>query len=565
MATVQIAINEALRDSWLAARMAEDPSFAQRVIDTLYYPSRCWERDCVRVPASPDDLRDYLVKRMSTARDAARKSAAPSGAAIPGSELRDLHGLLIALLETLADFPALRHALEDRAAFDDLDLTDLPDTVVALLPTDVYLRDIVPDGPKTSSLVRIVGGRNPGYAFRFDSQGVKLNAPRASPWLSNGQVGEAERQLATVEAFAKILESVKVGFKELIDTGLLPPTVAQFHLEPWRQAVRAATSTRRNSADVDAALTLGRKLVKALRQYGQRLGAALLLAASVRGSAGAVERVLVSISRLVDFATPPDTWLRKETGQPPSSLAGHPIVPEARALDMWLKDHEHWLLPAIDPNSGPLRDPSARYRKLAVALDGYFSVGAPLGPFAYEELVLATREETPYRFLHMHGGQMLARDWSGLALAAMPGRGAKARAPYWMLVAALRGLGFGQPLLDSLVDDELLGDLEAQGWWISAEDPNAPGMELARSMAKGATESPAGVLFLAADEDTIAGAFPSPKRRPTLVIGETDSENYIGPIRWLDALGAFAALAEESAPQEAQGIADGPQTADQAL
>jgi len=118
----------------------------------------------------------------------------------------------------------------------------------------------------------------------------------------------------------------------------------------------------------------------------------------------------------------------------------------------------------------------------------------------------------------------------------------------------LRGLGFGRPLLTQLADKDLVPHLRKDQWLISTSDMDpAKMMALARELAEGASPASAGLLLLSGEDNAVAAAHPPASRRPVLVVGEKESGNYVGPILWLNALKAFAGLAEEGAPSSDAG------------
>ena len=538
VATIQVAINEALRNATTVDRMRDDSSYAQLAIDTLYYPSRCWERGATEVHATQQALKDYLKKRIAS--DAATAAAAETGPS--DADLKSLQGLLKGLLNDLSNFPALRTKLGERRAFEDV-IAVVSEEESRDLPTTVRLVDLLPTIEARASLMIAPRGTTLTYAFAYDSQAEPLQAA-AEQW-SDLQAARNRSLVHTAVVFDRILARVGVGIEELTAADLLPPLPSAADLAAARAEVDAAIGAETPGADVSAALDRLRRLQRALRDRKDMLGPALLLIASVSRDGGRTAGTLSRIARLVDFGAPPPAWLSE--WKPPL----HPLVASASAMEKWLAAIDERLLAPFVLADAVARD---RYDILSERLRRHFDTGAaPLGPFRYWELVLAAGDEAPYRHLHNRAEAMLARDWSALALAAMPSQSEPAKAPYWLLIAALRGLGFGKPLLPELADPQLTDDLISQGWCLSTPTMTVERcMELTRHLAESAPAAIPGVLLIAGDADALAGAHPPSRRRPALVIGEQADIDYVAPIRWLNALGAFAGLVEEDASEDSR-------------
>jgi hypothetical protein len=539
-AVVQIAINEILRDPKLIERMRDDSSFAQLVVDTLYYPSRCWERGKPSIGATEDELAKYLRERMAPDKKGTEPREGPAEV-----DVKRLHLLLLKLLEDLAGFPALRGELGERPVFDDLVIGSLMPDVIDRLPRSALLHQAFPSLEGGASLVGQSRSKNLRYNFLFDSEGEKISRGRG-PW-SQAETNRAKQLLAVVKAFEAILKEVGVPLGELADAQLLPPIADEADFAASRRHVEAAVNGGSPGPSVSTGMDRLRRLVEAIGSRGSQLGAALLLVASVSRDADMKQGVLPKISRLIDFAGPPALWLRSW------SVPDYPLGTSARALNAWraamagrLMSADRTALVTVDP-----------YDLLSERLPRYFESGeSTLGPFSYEEVVLAARGEAPFRYLKANPALMDARDWSGLAIEVMPRSGQPAGAPYWVLIGALRGLGFGQPLLGELADQELTRDLIGQGWRLETATLSVERcMELARALAAGATPAKPGVLLIVGDLDTATGAQPPSRRRPTLIIGETDSGHYVAPLLWLRALDAFVGLADdEGSRNEAETV-----------
>jgi hypothetical protein len=520
-ATVQASINQILQKPDIAARMTEDPSFAQLAIDTLYYPSRCWARGETRIPASEADLRRYLAERMAIAD------------AVAGERLRSeiglLHDLLIELLEDLATFPTLRLKLMDRPAFDG--------TAGSGLPQDIMLASVIPS-TSSDAMVKPLKGPSPRYEFLYDLQGIELRPPQG-PWLEE-RGPQAKTLVEVARLFDEILAKAGVAFDELADVGLLPPIASQADFAVVREGVRAALDTGRTSAELVDGLDRLSRLENALRAAGDRIGPAVILAASVARDAGSSARTLTRISRLVDLAALPDQWMKA------AQIGIHPIAPDVSALTEWRNEMGNWLLPKV--SELPTIGVDVRYEPLIRPIERFLTSDptATLDVPAYDDLIRSALDEAPLRFQHFRLSAMRARDWSGMALEAMPRRSGTARAPYWVLIAAFRALGFGEPLLGQLADPDLFLDLQNSGWLVATEKMTSERcMAIIQRLRAGAQTSAPGLLLVASAHNQIAGNDAPSRRRPTMVIGEDEERDYVGPLAWLEALGAFAGLAEE--------------------
>lgn len=547
VATVQIAINEILRQPGLSERMRADSSYAQLVVDTLYYPSRCWERGDKIVAAAKANLAEYLKNRMSSEDSSGAGGEGPSE-----SDLDQLHGLLIQLLDDLAAFPALKSRLENRLVFDPPVLAGLSPEIVAKLPRSTLLKVVFPSIEARESLLVAPRDRSFKYRFLFDSQGERIR-PSQPSW-SDEQVAAAKSLLATVKSLEALLKSVGTDIEELADSKLLPPIAGQADFAAARRHVEASVKAQAPGASASTDLERLRRLADALDERGAALGTALSLIASVARDSRAEQGVLPRIARLVDFTRPAEGWLDSWTPPP------QPLGSAASDLDRWRTAIGDKLLPEVDASALGGID---RYGLLGERLPRYFEAGEKaLGPFRYEELVLAARDEAPYRYLRTDAEAMLARDWSGLALQAMPRTveagqvPIPARAPYWVLVAALRGLGFGQSLLSELADPDLTADLIKQGWLLQTHTLSvARCMDLAREIAAGAPPAESGVLLIRSDEDAASDPHLPSRRRPTLLVGETESSHYVSSLLWLGEMEAFAGLADdEGSSDEVQAV-----------
>ncbi|HEX8222280.1 MAG TPA: hypothetical protein VF605_00525 [Allosphingosinicella sp.] len=519
LATVQIAIGQVLEEPFLADRIAVNPGFAQLAIDTLYYPSDQWSRGEAVVDPSRERLHAHLLRRLGYPPEG--HGQADGELELPGVSGPDfylLHRSLIKFLNSLADLEGLRTSLAEQEVTGDVKLKDV-------LPIEV---------PK------IVEREKQGtYRFLFNSDGEPIVEDAG---VVTRETGARLRELLEYSMeLRKVVSGCRTTFDELAETPLLSG-ISNQSLEVAHGAV--SMTLRLGSADPEAlqhAATLER-LVKEVQLNPEKLAYLLFLTASVSRSLASPEAAgppvaLPAFRRLIPYRESPAKWLT-------DSLRGLPPLPSDTAqLQPWLDDLLNRPLPAKsarEPQEGPFAGLLPHFRR-------FFADGSAPVRFSYSDLVRAAEGKLPEAVLSTDLNDLTVADWSALALAAIPVRGAAAEAPYWLLPAALRALGFGREALVELADPALESTLRPLGWLMGeATQPGTSALAIAEEIAKGAPERPTGVLVIDTDEERYGRAKPLPAR-PALVVHANELADYAQALNWLRALDILS-LASDARP-----------------
>jgi len=527
IATVQIAIDQTLRTPSLVDRMAESASFAQLALDTLYYPSRLWADDKFRVDPSTEALKAHLEQRLNSERgDASLKDGThvDAGAAprltVDERELPKLQKYLVQLLEYLHDVSTLRAALGDRNASGNAGKAE---------NGDIQLSEIPP-----LSVTVICGKQNDGhYEFQYTRYGDPVAAEVDR--MNSEQRERADFLIDYIGEFLGFLTDLAIDLDQLARTALL---------HSGSRDIVEATIARLEAAIRQGTINLD------LRQDLERLNDLFAEISANKTKLAALFGIVASLARDLDDTTPPLPAVMRllRFDQPPRKwLTGMKVKPEwtlpldSKGLKALRASYLDLLLPAP---GAPLPDSILNWNELAEPMTRFFR--QPTRPLFlsvdYLGLLLAIRGTLPAAALDANLLNMTVGDWSALALAAIPRQGKPVVAPYWMFIAALRGLGFGRGALSELSDSRLLPDLQATGWLVEIPDTMTADrcFELAAAFAATATARPPGLVVVESDEIRF-GAGRSVDERPTLIIDVRDYQDYLPVLGWLNALGIIVA------------------------
>ncbi len=534
LATVQIAIDETLRSEALASRAQADSGFAQLAIDTLYDPSRTWSSGALEVDPKHDALAARLEQRMR-----ADASALPAGAGVKDADevkiepadLELLQAHLVRFLDLLSDLRALRDRLGERNAGG---------SVGDPQAGDIRLADIPP-----SDVAQICEKLDDGrYRFLFDRDGRPAGTEAGR--LTAEQRRRAQELIDFADAFEALLSDVGISFDDLARTPLLR-SISGSVVALARRELSAALRRGALDPDIVQHLSTMERLHGEVEREREKLGELFLIVASIRRDVEEPRPILPAISRLIRFERSPERWISGRSARPPHAIPGN-----AEGLRKWQEDYRVRLLPApgLPPGTEPFH-----FDALVEPLERYFEKPArgDLSPVPYGMLMQAADGKLPAAALSARLGSMTARDWSALALAAVPRRQAPPAAPFWMLVIGLRGLGFGRDALTELADPELESDLKATGWLLGTATMSAQqGFDIIGRLAAKAPERPRGIVVIEHRTRSYGDDRPS-KRRPTLFVDQRDLADYLPALRWLEALDILAGQALVD-PDEGEAI-----------
>ena len=518
-ATVQLAIGEVLRSPALLGRMEASPAFAQLAIDALYYPSRLRDDGIRDIDPSHEKLRVYLAERRRASTGHQVQGDGREGA-VSHSDLDILQEHLVQLLTSLCDIDLLRLALGDRNASK---ATGEPK------PGDVRLADVPPRDVK-AICERLQDGRF-RFLFTRDGDAFKTNPGRLDPDRRN----EIEAALGYARAFHSLVDGLGLNLDQLART----PLIASVASDSFARAVAAVELALRvgiDNPDVQQHFSTIERLRGEVVANAEKLGELFLIAASLSRDVDQQAPVLPAIIRLIRFDREPRRWIRGLQQRPV-----HALPDDLDGLENWTQDHVSWLLPA--PGSVTL-NASPDFPWLAERLRAAFA--DPRGDSVIEPdyalLLQAVRGELPATALAWNLTTLTAGDWSRLALSAVPTRDSPASAPYWLFIAALRGLGFGHTALEELSAPETAEDLKATpfGWRFEVEGMTSSDcLAIARGFAGGAEDRPPGLLVIEHEGERF-GSDPPSQKRPVLIVDARDVADYRPVLNWLLANGILA-------------------------
>lgn len=517
LATVQIAIDEVLRSPLLVDRMESNAGFAQLALDTLYFPSLVWSGGDSRFDPTRGKLKAYLDQRLGRIGDPTSPNPGPE---VDEADLDLLHRALVDLLDLLSNLKALRVRVGDQKVIGSPDVDEV---------SDVYLKDLPPVGVKAICTPEADGT----FCFQFTRDGDPM--PDGTYRLSLAQRERIDILHEYWTLFKEIVDLSGMTFDQLASTPLLT-SFSLAALDAADAALQAARTTERADKTILDHLALLERLHAEIQKQGTKIGTFLILNRSVLRDVGEGREVFGTVSRLVRFEGRPDHWVAG------SRSPNRPIPAKVEGLQSWRDQFLAWLLSAHgDP---PVQSPPT-FGSLLDPLRQYF--GSPRRTIyepTYQAFVQAARGELPAAALYSDLRALKAGDWSALALAAIPTRHKPADAPFWLLVAALRALGFGRTGLIDLCDPDLAEDLRKERWKV--EDEGLTTEECfreAKSIAAGASKRTAGLVVIETDDEPY-----SPEqvkgRRGVLVVHERDYGNYLPALQWLGAIGILGGQAD---------------------
>jgi hypothetical protein len=518
LATIQIAANLALRESDVQARAAIDPTFAQLAIDAAYYVAFMLESGKHTIDASEDALRDYLNAHLAaqqsgpaagdrTRNEAAKAeptdpetavNAAKAGQAradppsVTDRELKLLHAMLRTMLAYLEDFDGLRAKLGEAVLHDGL---------------RVKLATLLPDKPN------LCARENDTFRFAVDQFGGDI---ADSSYLDANDLETALAQVSYFTELTRVLDRVAINLDELAQTPFLN-TLTSATLASAAAAIDTADRTRlRSSGFNDARAVLDRAFGEISRNAASIGWLVVVVGNLFRVTEGKQllrsRDMLLRIAPLMAYDRPPQEWLYNASPPSPSAYA---LPTDQDQLDAWASNVETC---ALDDraNVGEMLGWNALY----LPIRNYFRQRGRSWPaIGFADLVAAVLGQAPQCHLNTKLASMRIRDWSALACACMPpDSGPMPDAPYWLLVASLRALGFGSAALARLVDPAQESLLKSESWRLEptagADDQHGAavsGLASAVALIDGAPDRPAGLLI---DDDApdISASIPSTTR-----------------------------------------------------
>jgi hypothetical protein len=513
IAMIQMAINHALRGRDVQARAASDPTFAQLAIDTAYYVAFQLEAAKHTIDASEDALRKYLNEHLAARQPASvtangapktdppitdsadpdppQNTDAPS---VTDRELKLLHAMLRQLLSHIEDFSIFRAAIGD---------------AILHPTTQVQLVTLLPD-QKTSLCTR----EGDNFTFSVDQFGGDISD---SGYLDANDLKAVETQLEYFKALRRVLDRRAISLDDLMDTALLT-TLMPTLLANATRAIETAARSRLRSGEFNDGRALLERAFAEMTKNAVSIGWLFIIVSNL-SKVGRVSvetgDLLKKVARLIDYLRPAQEWLYNTPAPTPFAL---PL--DAAQLNDWAAKAE--TVPLGNPAPGPsdmlgwtglypqLRDHFPWPRRKP-----WFDVG-------FADLIAAVQGRPPQCHLNVKIASMRIGDWSALARACIPADSGPAPfAPYWLLVASLRALGFGHAALARLVDPGLESSLMSELWCLDepttgADDQTtgvAPASRLAYATAliDGAQDRPAGLL-INGDRPDIEASLPSMAR-----------------------------------------------------
>jgi hypothetical protein len=162
---IQVAVEWLLQQPETRNRLAQDEDFTQMVYDTLYYPSRMWEKGLPELDVSKETFFSYLGRRMSPSLETespSKWSRNSNDCPLSDMDKDFLFGRLIQLVGFLTDAKRL---------YDAVSVTD---PAQGLTPLDTSVLTALPVDPK----FRLLDSKTPNvYTWRYDSYGRSVKPP----------------------------------------------------------------------------------------------------------------------------------------------------------------------------------------------------------------------------------------------------------------------------------------------------------------------------------------------------------------------------------------------------
>jgi hypothetical protein len=513
-ASFQLAIQLVFLDPEIQSRIAEDVSFQQWLVDTLYWPVSVWERDKRSFEPSMAGLRQHLIDRASVSGEGDAKRQEALDKALDDGDLDYLQRRLMALLELLADFSKLRAELGRLA-------DRLPPDLANALPnfTQALVEVAAPGG----------GGSGLSFRFLFDVRGypvIPADAPIRDP---NQRIDTA---LAFVNALLEFGRKLYLPLDLLTQVNLLPARYTARSLGKTRAHLMRARSSGVSAEETERRLTQIDELSGVFNTFGGRLADFLLLACHANIAAGhrprdlrQALRAIVRIHGLEQLNA--NLKSLPEGLTPPAHLGG-----TRDSLIEWqeflLSAARLWAsLPAATDRPDPrVYWETWRRRFTSDRTPENFAA------LSFDELVEAVAGRAPARLFRADLRDMTLGEWSDIVLHfASP----EAEAwPLWLLVVALIRLGAPRP-----IQEEILQGAAA----LRPTTSQLADVPAAKAMIRGG-DGPPGTLLLI-DDDSPALAWPIEGEDFVLALRRSDYPRYATFIDRLVKLKAFDALAQE--------------------
>jgi hypothetical protein len=526
IATVQIAIDELLASAPLVDRIKARSGFAQLAVDALYYPSFHWSRGEPKIDASRTALQTYLERRVrerASLGDAVEPDVSQTPA-IANGDLSLLHEALVTLLESLSKLEKVRAKAHERRM--------MPSDSTAPIGDDPRLSDIVP--LECDAIVKRENGTE--FIFLFDHLGEPIGVGTGR--LSEAQLARAEELIEYAAAFEDALGAFNVTIDEIVETPLLSG-LSGMSVNKAREELKIAVALGSSEGDTLQHLLTLERLLAEVRRSRASLAYLLALASAVSQASKRQTGVLPMIRRLLPLSKQPTQWLEGFT----EKFAPLPL--DAKALRKWCDALLATPVPRVGKNIPSPDD----YDRFATVFERFVAGRPTTFKFNFDDLVMAALDLMPYRALANDLGTMTALDWSAVALAALPtGTGSPAAAPYWILSAALRILGFGAPGLTELIDAEALGELKKTGFIVETSMLTSEAIiALAGKFVISAPVRPTGIVVIDTDEEAYGRAQPS-ATRPSLLVHAAILDDYAQALNWLEGNGILTIGADARPP-----------------
>jgi hypothetical protein len=443
---IQVAIEWLLRRPELRQRLVQDPDFAQRTYDSLYYPLRMWERKERELDASRATFFAYLRDRGAPLGGGVQDGS--EGAGDEGQHSRDeefLYNQMRGLLFYLREPGFLRDEL--------LALSPPPFelAVISALPIDGESRLLAADANADH------------YVWQYDIYGHPIVEPTIEQVLSYDlEAAEAliDRVVDTVQAITEQrtdLGSLAVDFKVLAATPAWPEVVAaRQRLKSLRDSKHAYSSMTQDASTIREYASLLRTNSRTLA-LAFALGAILgRLSARQALSDQVVEGLRVLSSQLALAKTHDMETLERLRASAQSLAERIPALSEG-VPDLSQMSPAEWQEAVGNfvnhARPGLQGSPQLLSADCSTAWDTWrerFTMFLESGKAVFDpqenDLLCAASEDGPGRFLKLDLTEVSLAAWTEALAAAVDTDGATAKSmpvPLWLGVPALVQLGFG--------------------------------------------------------------------------------------------------------------------------
>lgn len=454
--TLQLAFEHVIESSQMRERFEQEPYFAQIVVDILHAVSRDWEAGKEAFDFSHDNAVANALRRMD------RHNGGDANERLDATgDLEEVIRSLNQFVSCVSDLNRLRTELLKKLAHG-------PPAAAELGSMDTNLVDAIPSAA-FPSLVQI---RGDSASFLFNRYGVNLSEPLLQEGmpLPRELADEIRNLLAFVGDFLTSLAALGLEVSNLVEHGILPPSISQTATTEANEGLRNALVTGRFFQKLPECKAIVFTFAHSVSERTESIVGILLLAQRVAYDATvstpvSARTALSALARYLDMRTiaDPNAHPRQPIRQVigsfielpddfvPKEVSGTPAA-EARSI--------HWPQDALSPPSKPKAAPIGRFEQSHIAemwdvwaerLTQYLAdTTSTPSPVTYREIVLAAQERWPGYLFRRELHQMTVTDWSELCLGAFAARRHKEpEVPEWASVAALRALGFGRDLLQA--------------------------------------------------------------------------------------------------------------------